>query len=101
MRIRQDYLERKDIMNFDWYKILNLNEFAAVNVPDLIISAELENIGLKSFRVLKGIIVSVIVDGILLTPDLFDNPSFNLGNRSAYIDSDNNLWVGFQNESDN
>ena len=83
----------------DWYKIFNLNEFDALGVPDFSVSVELAERGQQTFRILKGFLYSVIVDDIILTPMLNDRNGFNKDTRSAYIDEENNLWIGYAPEN--
>lgn len=80
---------------WQWYKIFNLNDFDKLSVPDYAFEIELEDKGVQSFRICKGFLYSVIVDGIYLTPFLNDMNGFNKNERSAYIDEERNLWVGY------
>ena len=82
-----------------WFKVFNLNDFDALGVPDFTFTADLADRGLQTYRLLKGYLYSVIVDGLVLTPFLNDRNGFNKDNRSAYIDQDNNLWVGYAPEN--
>lgn len=79
----------------DWYKIFNLNDFDNLRVPDYSFEVELEDRGLQTYRICMGFKYSVIVDDIYLTPYLNDLNGFNKNERSAYIDSERNLWVGY------
>lgn len=83
---------------YTWFNIFNLNDFDALNVPDYTFPIELQGRGEYVFRVCKGISYSVIVDGIFLTPGLNGRNGFNFQERSAYVDENRNLWVGFLNE---
>lgn len=80
---------------WQWYKIFNLNDFDKLSVPDYSFEIELEDKGVQSFRICKGFLYSVIVDRIYLTPFLNDINGFNKNERSAYIDEERNLWVGY------
>lgn len=80
---------------WQWYKVFNLNNFDKLSVPDYVFEIELEDKGIQSFRICKGFLYSVIVDGIYLTPFLNDINGFNKNERSAYIDEERNLWVGY------
>ncbi|MDR2426821.1 MAG: hypothetical protein LBD46_06575 [Endomicrobium sp.] len=84
---------------WQWYRIFNLNDFDALSVPDYTFSIELEGKGFQTFRIIKGLLYSVIVDGIFLTPFLNGRNGFEKDNKSAYIDEDNNLWVGYAPET--
>ena len=82
-----------------WVNIINLNTFEAMGIPDFTFSADLEDFGVQSYRLLVGIATSVIVDGLILTPTMNGKNSFNKESRSAYIDENNNLWVGYAPEN--
>jgi len=82
-----------------WWKIYNLDEFNKVDVPDVYLSLNLEGLGLTDIVVMRGFNISVLFLGYVLTPFLNDRNGFSMANKvSAYIDDENNLWVG-QNES--
>ena len=82
-----------------WWKIYNLDELNKVDVPDVYLSLNLEGLGLTDIVVMRGFNISVLFLGYVLTPFLNDRNGFSMANKvSAYIDDENNLWVG-QNES--
>lgn len=82
-----------------WWKITDLTEFDKLNVPDLYLSVNLDGLGLTDIVVMRGFNISVLFLGYILTPFLNDRNGFSMANKvSAYIDEENNLWVG-QNES--
>lgn len=85
--------------NWRWWKIYNLDELNKVDVPDVYLSLNLEGLGLTDIVVMRGFNISVLFLGYVLTPFLNDRNGFSVANKvSAYIDDENNLWVG-QNES--
>ena len=80
--------------NWVWWKITNLSDFNKLNVPDLYLSVNLTDI-----VIMRGFNISVLFLGYVLTPFLNNRNGFSANNKvSAYIDEENNLWVG-QNES--
>lgn len=82
-----------------WWKIYNLDELNKVDVPDVYLSLNLDGLGLADIVVMRGFNISVLFLGYVLTPFLNDRNGFSMANKvSAYIDEENNLWVG-QNES--
>jgi hypothetical protein len=82
-----------------WWKIYNLDELNKVDVPDVYLSLNLDGLGLTDIVVMRGFNISVLFLGYILTPFLNDRNGFSMANKvSAYIDEENNLWVG-QNES--
>lgn len=82
-----------------WWKIYNLDELNKVDVPDVYLSLNLDGLGLTDIVVMRGFNISVLFLGYVLTPFLNNRNGFSMANKvSAYIDEENNLWVG-QNES--
>lgn len=82
-----------------WWKIYNLDEMNQVDVPDVYLSLNLDGLGLTDIVVMRGFNISVLFLGYVLTPFLNNRNGFSMANKvSAYIDEENNLWVG-QNES--
>lgn len=85
--------------NWRWWKVFDLDEFNTLNVPDYYLTLNLEGLGLTDIVIMRGFDISVLFMGYVLTPFLNNRNGFNIQNKvSAYIDEDNNLWVG-QNES--
>lgn len=84
---------------WNWWKITDLNEFDKLNVPDLYLSLNLDGLGMTDIVVMRGFNISVLFMGYVLTPFLNNRNAFSANHKvSAYIDENNNLWVG-QNES--
>lgn len=82
-----------------WWKVFDLNEFDSLNVPDYYLSVNLEDLGMTDIVIMRGFNISVLFMGYVLTPFLNNRNGFSMANKvSAYIDEENNLWVG-QNES--
>lgn len=82
-----------------WWKVFDLNEFESLNVPDYYLSVNLEDLGMTDIVIMRGFNISVLFMGYVLTPFLNNRNGFSMANKvSAYIDEENNLWVG-QNES--
>lgn len=86
-------------MKYLWFNIINLNDFDALEICDYSFSVYLEDKGEQTFRLLKGFNYSIAVDGQYLTPYLNGKNGFNKNKRSAYIDADRNLWVGYEAEN--
>jgi hypothetical protein len=82
-------------VEFDWYLIFNLND-----IPEEVISrtfsVSLEGIGSVDIEFNRGILNSLLYEGVLL-PILFENqnPFIGLGNQYAvYQDQDQNIHFG-------
>ena len=79
-----------------WYKIFNLSTLDALNVPDYYLSVNLRGLGKQEIVIAKGFNVSVLFLGYWITPMLNNRNGFSVEDKvSAYIDEENNLWVGY------
>lgn len=83
---------------YDWYKILNVAEFGAADIPSRELTLELEGLGLKTIMVTKGNLISILYEGIFLSPVDGKNP-FEFEDHAVYTDSNGDLWLGILNES--
>lgn len=84
---------------YKWWKIINLSEFNTNDVPDLVLDLDLKDLGLTTIVVARGFMISVLFLGYWIDPNLNGRNAFNVNDKvSAYIDEQNNLWVG-ANES--
>lgn len=84
---------------YKWWKIANLSEFNQNDVPDLVFDLDLKDLGLTTIVVARGFMISVLFLGYWIVPNLNRRNGFNVNDKvSAYIDEQNNLWVG-ANES--
>ena len=78
----------------DCYKVMNLNDFDALGVPQLYDSANFDKLGNKEYCIFKGENYGIIQGGEILVPFTNGINPFESKNNSAYIDNDRNLWVG-------
>lgn len=83
-------------MQVRWYKIGNVDEFEKKGVPQIEITAELEELGQVDIVLIFGFNVSVIFQGEMLTIGLNGRNPFFKEKASAYIDPETrDLWVGY------
>jgi hypothetical protein len=83
-------------MTYDWYKIINKTEFEADDLPSREVQVVLEGVGLKTILVTKGLLVSLVYDGAMLSPGLNDENPFAFGGYAAYIDANEDVWLGIE-----
>lgn len=81
---------------YDWYKILNKAEFEADSIPSREVTVVLEGVGQKTVMVTNGILVSLVYEGVMLSPGLNDENPFAYGGYAAFLDENNDLWLGIQ-----
>ncbi len=80
--------------HYDAYKIINIDEFEALDIPSRKITVVLGTLGLKDILVTKGNYISILYDGIFLSLNLNDKNPFEFGGNAIFVDPDNNLWLG-------
>lgn len=81
---------------WQWYKIFNLDELNRWNVPDYYLTVNLRGLGQQEILIARGFNVSVVFMGYWITPGLNGRNGFSVNDKvSAYIDDENNLWVGY------
>ena len=85
-------------MNYDWYKIFNLTEFQARALTSVEYEVILEDLGLKTILVTKGVKTSVYFDDVFLTVQLNEDNPFEFEDRAVYLDANNDVWVGVKVE---
>uniref|UniRef100_A0AAU8B1K9 Uncharacterized protein n=1 Tax=Dulem virus 29 TaxID=3145747 RepID=A0AAU8B1K9_9CAUD len=83
----------------DGYKIYNLEEFDKLSVPQIYVNPNLEGIGEVEICIFKGMYYGVVFNGEVLTPGVNGQNPYVGKNGAAYIDNENNLWVGVKDES--
>lgn len=87
----------------DGYKVLNLNDFDALNVPRLDTTIKTPDLDKQELTVFKANLYNVMFLNLLFTIDLNDkNPVLKESKEknllvAAYVDADRNLWVGYEN----
>lgn len=94
-------------MLFTWFKIFNLTEFNALDLPSKTYTVILEAIGQKDILVTKGELVSITYEGVFL-PSMLNgiNPYIKKGetedelNYAIYLDTDSqDVYLGIEYEN--
>jgi hypothetical protein len=80
--------------SFDWYLIVNKTEFELDELPSREVTVVLEGVGQKTVMVTKGILISLVYDGVMLSPGLNDENPFGFGTYAAYIDDAGDVYLG-------
>ncbi len=83
-------------MIFTWYKVINKNDFDALDIPSKQIEVILENIGLSRVLVCKGIHTSILYDGVFLTIGLNDENPFVIDGHAVYLDENDDIFLGIE-----
>lgn len=83
---------------FNWYRLINQDEFLASGLPSYKFEVELIGIGLKEIMITHGNFVSILVDDIFLPINLNSKNPYRYGERAVSLDENNDIWVGFYSE---
>lgn len=84
-------------MTVNWYNVGNKAEFEAKDIPQEVITKELEDLGQQEIVFLKGFSFSVIFMGEMLTPVLNNRNPFDGKKVACYIDPEtSDVWVGYE-----
>lgn len=86
-------------MSWNYWKIYTVKEFEVQNVPQVTIRRDLDTIGTVEISFFKGFNLSVLFQGVILTPNLNGRNPFYKNGVAAYIDEKGQIWVGKENES--
>lgn len=79
-----------------WFNVFNLSILDSLNVPDYYLNVNLRGLGSQDILIAKGFKISVAFMGYWITPGLNGKNGFNVQDKvAAYIDDENNLWVGY------
>lgn len=86
-------------MTYFWYKIFNSVEFEALNLKSKAYTLVLSQIGTKEILVTKGISLGITYEGVFLSLNILDKNPFYFENLAIYRDSNNDVFLGFLDES--
>lgn len=81
---------------WQWFKVFNVDEFNKWDVPDIYLKLNLRGLGEQEIVVARGFKTSILFLGYWLVPGLNNRNGFSVRDKvSAYIDDENTLWVGY------
>lgn len=84
---------------WDWFKLFNLDEFLSEELTSRTLVAVLEGRGTAIILISRGNMVSLTYNDVYLPVNLVGiNPYIDSG-YGSFIDTDNNVWLGFEVES--
>lgn len=79
---------------YNWFFIFNAAEFNALNLVSRTYYMNLEGIGDRDILVTKGNHLSILYEGIFLPLELNGKNPFEFEDHAAYIDDNDNVWLG-------
>lgn len=86
----------------DGYKIINLNDFDALDIPRYDFSIKTPELDVQQISIFKANLYNVMFLNLLFTVGLNDkNPVLKVNEDlnlrvAVYVDADRNLWVGYE-----
>lgn len=87
----------------DGYKILNLNDFDALNIPRLDTQFKTKDLDVQDITLFKANLYNVMFLDLLFSINLNNkNPVIKINNDknlrvAVYVDANRDLWVGYEN----
>jgi hypothetical protein len=84
---------------YDWYRVINLTAFENTGLVSRNVQVILGQLGLKNILVVKGNLISILYDDILLSIDLNGKNPFEFENHAVYVDDSYQIWLGILNEN--
>lgn len=87
----------------DGYKVLNLNDFDALDIPRLDTKIKTKDLDEQDITLFKANLYNVMFLDLLFTIDLNNkNPVLKINNDknlrvAVYVDANRDLWVGYEN----
>nr|DAS78841.1 MAG TPA: hypothetical protein [Caudoviricetes sp.] len=87
----------------DGYKVLNLNDFDALDIPRLDTKIKTKDLDEQDITLFKANLYNVMFLDLLFTINLNDkNPVLKINNDknlrvAVYVDANRDLWVGYEN----
>lgn len=82
-----------------WFNIYNEATFEAEDlVSKELTDIVLGDLGSKDILITKGNTTGIVIDGVFLACGLNDKNPFRMGDFLAYVDDDDEIWLGVWSE---
>lgn len=81
-------------MIFDWYKIINQDEFLALDLVSKEVTLLLTGLGQKTILVTKGNLVSITYGDTTLSVGMNNSNPFIFNGLAVYLDANDDIWLG-------
>lgn len=81
-----------------WFNIYNKATFEATGLVSRELTRILGDLGEKDILLTKGNTVGITIDGVFLSCSLNDKNPFRMGDFLAYVDDDDEIWLGVWSE---
>lgn len=87
-------------MTYLWFKIFNIDDFAALGLVSRTYTLDLEGVGQKDILVTKGVNYGLTYEGVFLSLEMSDLNPFPFDGHAIYVDSHNNVYLGIEEDED-
>lgn len=83
-------------MTYDWYNLINNQDFIDLDIPSKTLTVNLEGIGEVEVLIVRGTYTGVLYDDVFLPVNMIEgkNP-FEFDGYAVYQDSNRDIWLGF------
>jgi hypothetical protein len=79
---------------WNWYFIINEQEFLDTGLPSKEVTSFLTGIGQKTFLVTRGNVTSITVDDVMLALGVTNDNPFVFGSRAILLNDDGDIFYG-------
>lgn len=87
-------------MIFNWFKIFNTVEFAALGLVSKTYTFNLDGVGQKDIFVTKGVTYGITYEGVFLSLNLNGLNPFSFEGYAIYVDENNDVYLGIEVDED-
>lgn len=82
---------------FTWYRLFNFDEFVSLDLVSYEVTISIPDVGEKTILIVKGNLVSVLVDELMLPINLNAVNPFRFGERAIFLDQYGDVHLGIYN----
>ncbi len=86
-------------MTYDWYRLMDLNDFILSDLPSISRDFIFPVIGKKTILFTSGNLYSLLYEGVFLPLALNDKMPFEFEDYACFCDVENFVWLGIKHEN--
>lgn len=84
--------------NYFFYKIFHYQDFLDTGLVSRSLNLELDEIGFKDILIVRGGLVSMYYEGVLVSINMNDQNPFEFDGYAAYLHSDGYVYLGIDKD---
>lgn len=81
-------------MTYDWYNVINYQDFVDADIPSRVLKRYLTGIGQKDIMIVRGSMVGVVYEGVLLPVQFQGKNPFEFDGYAVYINEEDDILLG-------